>query len=149
MNGDKTTASEMTLDVDDSIVGGIGAGFNIGRVNLNMDLLFGAADITSVNSKLDAKLFCFDANLDYNILKSSITPLLTAGIGSISFSDSNIMVEEFTETDFSYNFGAGLRWTIKKHYLIKGIYRATWTKIKDTDDSIMFDGISIFLGYIL
>ena len=43
MNGDKTTSSEMTLDVDDSIVGGFGAGFNIGRVNLNMDLLFGAA----------------------------------------------------------------------------------------------------------
>ena len=41
MKGDKTTSSEMKLNVDDSIVGGIGAGFNIGRVNLNMDLLFG------------------------------------------------------------------------------------------------------------
>jgi opacity protein-like surface antigen len=148
MGGDKTTGLGMDVLVDDNVVGGFGAGMNIDGFNLNLDFLFGSATVTVGESKLDTKLFCVDANLDYAPLKGAVSPMVTAGIGSVNFTDSLVSVEELSETDFSYNVGAGLRCAVKGRLLIKGVYRGTWTKIQSTDGSILFDGLSASVGYI-
>ena len=149
MTGDTTTETitglGIELEVDDTIVGGFGIGFNFhDHLNLNMDMFFGSTDlIIKGYGATDTDLLGMDFNLDYNILKSRFTPMITGGIGFINFSGSG-----FDETDFSYNLGAGFRWDITDHFLIKGIYRATWTELEDTDDSILLDGISLSIGYV-
>lgn len=148
MNGDKTTGLGKQLELSNNFMGGIGAGLNIQNFNLNMDFLFGSTEITIDNAKLDSKLFLFDVNLDYSFFNYSISPIITAGLGSVNFSDSFVKIESLSENDFSYNAGFGLRLALSDQYLLKGLYRATWTKIKDTDNSVMFNGISIIVGYI-
>jgi len=148
MKGDKTTASEIILEVADNTAFGFGAGFNIDHFNLNLDLLFGATEVKVDATKMNTSLSLFDANIDYAPLKASFSPIVTAGIGSVTFSDSFIKIEKLNETDLSYNIGIGLKWFIFKHYLFKSVYKATWTKIKGTDDPIMFRGISLNLGYV-
>ena len=148
MKGDETTGLDMTIEVDDAVIVGFGAGMNIDNFNLNIDMLFGSTEVRSENLTLDSKLFCFDANLDYNILKRPVSPMVTAGLGSVNFSKSLASYEGFSETDFSYNIGAGLRCTIMDHLLLKALYRVTWTTIQETDNAIQLNGISVAGGYI-
>lgn len=148
MNGDKTTSAGKELEVSDNIMGGLGAGINIDNFNLNMVFLFGSTEITMEDVILKSKLFGVEANLDYSFLSSAISPVISAGIGSINFTDSMVAYETLNETNFSYNFAGGLRGVLYDHFLLKAIYKATWTKIKETDDAIQFNGISINLGYI-
>jgi opacity protein-like surface antigen len=148
MSGDNTTGLGKQLEFSNCFMGGVGAGLNIENFNLNMDFLFGSEEIKIENTKLDTKLFLFDVNLDYSFFNYSISPIITAGLGSVNFSDSFVKIETLSENDFSYNAGFGLKVVLSDQYLLKGIYRATWTKIKDTDNVVMFNGMSIMLGYI-
>ena len=148
MLGDNTTAEGKKLELSNNFGGGIGAGLNISNVNLNMDFIFGSTEIRMEDRKLDSKLFLFDANLDYYFFNFIIQPMVTAGIGSVNFSDSFVKIENLSESDFSYNVGIGAKWVIAGNYLLKGMYRATWTKIKNTDSSIMLNGISFSIGYV-
>ncbi|MBN1154576.1 porin family protein [candidate division KSB1 bacterium] len=148
MSGDEATGLGVPVKVAANTGGGFGFGFNIENFNLNIDLIFSSTDIMIDNNEMDVSLFLFDANLDYSILKLPISPVVTAGIGSVNFADSNVQASEFNEADFSYNLGGGIKIIISDHYLIKGLYRSTWTKIKDTDDKIQFTGFTIQLGYV-
>lgn len=160
MGGDTTTTTvaglRPTLELDDTIVGGLGYGFNFNdNVNINTDFYFGSTDITGRVSDVtltgDTNLFGWDLNLDINLLKTRFTPLLTGGIGFIAFNgswNSAFGDEDFSETDFSYNLGGGLRWDVSDHFLIKAIYKATWTKLQDTDDNIMLNGVNLSIGYV-
>lgn len=148
MKGDNTTGMGKHVALSDNTAGGFGAGINVEKFNLNMDLIFGSTVVKIDNTQFDSKLFLFDANLDYSLFKYAVTPMVTAGIGSVTFSDSFVQVENLSETDFSYNVGVGLRCTFAGTYLLKGFYRATWTTIKETDNAIMFNGMSVYLGYI-
>jgi hypothetical protein len=148
LNGDKTTFMEQELTVSDNILGGLGAGFNIDNVNLNMVFLFGSTEITSEEVNLESELFAFEANLDYTFLSGMFSPVISAGIGSITFTDSFVAYENFNETNFSYNIAGGIRCLFNEHFLLKALYKATWTKIKDTENSIQLNGIAINLGYL-
>ncbi|MBN2011182.1 outer membrane beta-barrel protein [candidate division KSB1 bacterium] len=148
MNGDNTTSGDMLVNVADNTSGGFGAGFNMGNVNMNIDFLFGSTDVQIDDVVLDVKLFFFDANIDYAILSGPIAPLLTAGIGSVNFVDSYVTVDGLNENDFSTNVGAGLKLCVRDHYLVKALYRSTWTQIKYTDSKVRFDGVCIQAGYL-
>ncbi|MBN1424012.1 porin family protein [Candidatus Fermentibacteria bacterium] len=145
--GDETVGLGVPLVVKTSTLGGIEAGLNLERVNLALDFLFGSTDLTMEGATLETKLFFVDVNLDFVALKRPISPFVTAGIGSVNFSDSHVGPELFNETDFSYNVGAGLCAAYKRHFLAKALYRATWTTMKETDRAIRFDGLSFGLGY--
>lgn len=153
MGGDTTTGLGATLELDDSVAGGFGFGYNFNdNLNLNMDMFYSSKDATfkkgSYKDEGSADLFGFDINLDINILKSRFTPVITGGIGTIRFSGDWKKGLPFDETDFSYNVGGGFRYDVTNHLLIKAIYRATWTKLKDTDKSVRFDGVAISIGYM-
>lgn len=152
MSSDSTSGSGVTLDLDKTIVGGIGVGFNItDNFNVNLEAFYGSTDITGralgISVEGDTSLFGSNLNLDVNILRSSFTPMITGGIGFIRF-DGDFQGFDFDETDFSYNVGGGFRWDVTNHFLIKAIYRATWTKLEDTDDSVLFHGPVLSIGYI-
>jgi opacity protein-like surface antigen len=145
-----------TLAFDDTIVGGLGYGFNFSdHINLNTDLLLGSTDITGRVSGVpltgDTDLLALDFNLDINILKTRFTPLLTGGIGFMHFSGnwtSSIRQVNLTETDLSYTLGAGFRFDVSDHFLIKALYKAKWIKFDLTDDNLMMDGVSLSVGYL-
>lgn len=152
MSGDTTSGLGIEMEVDDTTVGGFGIGSNFNdHLNLNADMFFGSTDMIGraygVTVTADTYLFGMDFNLDVNILKSRFTPMVSGGIGFINFT-GDFNGGDFDETDFSYNLGAGFRWDVTDHFLIKGIYRATWTKLEDTDDSILLDGVSLSSGYV-
>ncbi len=65
-----------------------------------------------------------------------LTPLITGGIGFIDFEGEIVILGlTYSETNFSYNVGAGVRWDIGDTFLLKLLYRLTWTEQEDTDDT--------------
>lgn len=147
MGSDTATEGWMELTVDDFVAGGFGVGYNLlDNFNLNADMYFGSTDIETqawLGVKMDADIFGFNANLDYNILPGPFTPLVTAGIGYIRFEGD----DDVGETDFSYTLGGGLRYDFNP-FFFKAIYRATWTQLEDTDDTLLLDGVTVFIGYM-
>jgi opacity protein-like surface antigen len=150
---DSTTGMGLTIELDDTAMGGVGLGYNFNdHINLNTAVYFGEIDITGTASpwyrvESDSSLWSWELNLDLNVLKTSFTPVLTAGLGFFSF-DGDFDGFDFGETDFSYNVGVGLRWDVADHLLLKLLYKPTWTKLEDTDSSIRFDTVSLSIGYI-
>lgn len=71
--------------------------------------------------------YAFLANVEYNILKSRFTPYLVASAGFVEFEThtGNFFLGETKETERgAFGGGAGLRWNISEHFLIRGSYRA-------------------------
>lgn len=153
MSDDSTSGLGLTIELDDTAMGGFGLGYNFNdHLNLNTAVYFGEIDITGTASPWyrvdsDASLWSWDINLDFNVLNTSFTPVLTAGLGFFSF-DGHFDGLDFGETDFSYNVGAGLRWDVADHLLLKLLYKPTWTKLEDTDSRVRFDTVSLSIGYI-
>lgn len=144
----------VTLDMDSTTVYGFGYGYNLtDHWNIYTNLLFGYADtdvivdVTVENKEMDYILW--DINVDYNILKTRFTPLITGGIGLMDFSINTTAtgVGQVNESNFSYNLGAGLRWDVDDNFLLKLIYRTTWTELNHADDDLKYDGVSLSAAY--
>ncbi len=152
MDGDTTHDDylDQKVNVDDTTVFGVGVGHNFNdHLNLNGDLWFGNTDIESGVFTGDTDLVGLDLNVDYNILEGRFTPLITGGIGFIRFDgELSLLGLDYSETNFSYNVGTGFRWDIQDHFLVKVLYKITWTKLEDTDDALSLNGISLRVGYI-
>jgi opacity protein-like surface antigen len=151
MNGDTTTGLGLQLGVDDTVAGGLGIGFNFQEyLNMNMDMYFGNTDLTAsgygFTFREDSDVFGMDFNIDCNFLKSRFSPLISGGIGFINFHDDRGY--DFNETDFSYNLGVGFRFDVTDNFLVKGIYKFTWTELEGTADPILLDGVSLSMGFI-
>lgn len=146
----------VTLDLNSATVYGIGYGYNFtDNWNLNTDILFGSSDmdieiagITAGDEEMEYVLW--NVNLDYNILKGRLTPLVTGGLGIMNFSTNTKAtgVGEIHESDISFNLGAGVRWDIKDNIMLKALYKATWTEIDDADNDQRFDGVSFSVAYM-
>jgi opacity protein-like surface antigen len=154
---EKTTSSKYgaELEMEDTTFYGFGAGQNLDdHFNLNFD----AAFFTNFDFKLitggtvidhsDVDSMSMNLNLDYNIFKDRLTPLVSAGVGFIRFDGDwdNTLFSNFSETDLTYNLGVGARWDIMDNIGFKAIYRSMWVDMKDADDTTRFDGISLSLA---
>ena len=149
-------ALPVTLDMDNAFIYGIGYGYNMtDNWNINADLLLGSADTdvkvsdVTVETK-DMDYVLFDINLDYNFWKSRFTPLVTGGIGIMDFGidTTNPDVGDVSDSAFSYNLGAGIRWDVKDNMFLKAVYRSTWTKFDDTDDDMQYDNFGLSIAYM-
>jgi opacity protein-like surface antigen len=158
MDGDSTSADELgisfDIEVDDTFVWGLGVGHNLNDyINLNGDIWFGSTDIESVifgiPLKAGSDLIGMDFNLDYYILKNRFIPIVTGGIEFIYYDgDFGFSGSDFSETEFSYNFGAGVRWDIGDNFLVKALYKFTWTELEDIGDTLGLDGVSLSIAYV-
>ncbi len=150
----ESTKYNATLKIEDTTFYAFGAGFNVhDNINLNFD----AAFFTNFDFKLkqnhtvvdhaDVDSMSMNFNLDYNILNQRITPVVSAGLGFIRFDGDwdNSFFGIFSETDFTYNVGAGLRWDITDFIGFKAVYRNMWALLEDADDPTRFDGVSFCL----
>jgi len=151
VNGDLTTGLGISGEIESFPAFSMGAGYNFtDNANLNMDLLIGSTDFVfrygSSSFSVDTTVSMINVNFDFNILKTRLSPVITGGIGSIHFigEEGSFSSEE---TDFSYNIGAGIRWDVGEHFLLKAIYRATWTNMEDTDDAFLLDNFTLAMGY--
>ncbi len=147
-------------DLDSTTLYGLGFGVNpTDHFNVNMDLLFGNSDgefvipgVAVPAHSTDADIFLWDLNVDYNILASRLTPLVTAGIGlaniSVDTSIPGVVNSSADETNFSYNVGVGGRWDITDNILVKLVYRITWTEIEDSNDKQDFSGVALTVAYM-
>ena len=145
----------VTFDMDSAILYGVGFGYNFtDHWNINTDLLFGSADtdVKVSNTKVesaDMDYIQWDINIDYNIWKSRFTPLVTCGIGLMDFGiDTTTYAGEVHESNFSSNLGAGVRWDIKDDFLLKLVYRSTWTEVNDSDNDQRYDSVSLSAAYM-
>ena len=146
----------VTLDIDNAFIYGVGYGYNMtDHWNINADLLLGSADtdvkvsgVTVETEDMDYVLF--DVNLDYNFWKTRFTPLVTGGIGIMDFGIDTTAtgVGDVSDSTFSYNLGAGIRWDVKDNMFLKAVYRSIWTDFDDTDDNLQYDNFSLSIAYM-
>jgi len=101
--------------------------------------------VPGTDESLGLTPWLWNVNLDYNILKSRLTPLVTGGIGLMNFHNH---AEHRDETHFSYHAGVGGRWDITDRIALRVIYRSTWTEIEDADDPFRFDGVAAHLIFM-
>ena len=137
------------------LTGGLGIGYNINDfLNINGDFLFGSADgeITNLSGSLfsqaDPDISIWDINLDYNIIKNNLTPVLTTGFGTIRY-DSTIDLtgEDIGGRSNIYNIGGGFRWDISEDILLKLIYRRIWEEFEDADGTSKSYNVTLSLGF--
>lgn len=142
------TGWRIQVELDNTTLYGFGIGRNFtDHWNLNTDFLFGSQDWNANMGRfgtvtMDADLFLWDVNVDYNILRERPTPLVTAGLGIF-----NIIGSDANETEFPYNFGVGARWDISDKILLKAVYRCTWTEIDGMEDKATFKGVNASFGF--
>jgi opacity protein-like surface antigen len=155
LSGDTVTGFNGTVQskTEDSLAFGAGMGLNLtDHLNVNTDLLAGHIDtvasipqVAGAEADIGLTAWLWHANLDYNILKSRLTPLVTGGLGFVKI---QAHPENIDETRFSYNVGVGGRWDIADRLALRVTYRWTWTKIEDADDPFLFKGVAANLIFM-
>ena len=144
---------EFELEADATPVFGAGLGLNLNdHLNINTEFLLGRMSTegnfplaSGAHMDLGLTVGLWSLNLDYNLFKSRLTPLVTGGLGFIMFDNGD---ENVNETDFSYNVGVGGRWDMSDHIALRVIYRSTWTTLQRADDSLRFDGVLANLSFM-
>ena len=117
------------------------------KIYVNTDFLFGSSDLNAAGVTGDTNIIAWDVNLDYNFMEGNFTPLVTGGIGFMNFDgDFGSGSASFSETDFSYNLGAGVRWEFNDNMFLKAVYRFNWVKLEDTDSALLMDGLHVAFG---
>jgi opacity protein-like surface antigen len=140
-----------SLDVSSEIGFGAGVSYNLNpNIALGFDMLWTRPDYKSVfvteegpvSVKHTMSVFNGQFNGTWNILDGPITPYLQAGLGW-TYVDSNVSdgppvtgcywdpwwgyvcrnyYSTYSETNFSYGYGAGLRWEVGNGMFLKGSY---------------------------
>lgn len=137
--------------IDDTDVWGLGFGYGINeRLNINGEFSFGSPDYTMTWGPYEIRgtgdLFQSRLNLDFAILTTQFTPIVTAGFGYTYF-DSGVpnddpeyicwwdpwwgyvcdgYVDTHSSSEWTYNLGAGFRWDVTDGFFVKALYDVTW-----------------------
>ncbi len=138
--------------VDTTPIYGFGIGHNFNdHLNLNTEIMLGWWDTTEswpslpgvVIEHKDDSMYLWEVNLDYNIFKGRLTPLVSGGIGVLGYNGE----DRIHEVHFAYNVGGGVRWDIAEHFALRVLYRSTRWEIENGDEPFQFDGVSASLIY--
>lgn len=118
-----------TLSVDIGAVkctgygGGAGVGYTLtDHLSVNGEVGGGSLDAKNANASIGFVETKF--SLEYNILKTRLTPVLAAGLGTL-----NYVTPGFTLEGITYGGGAGLRWDITDRLFAKALYRVDGVSI--------------------
>lgn len=143
------------LTLEDTGLGGFGAAFHFNDfLAIHGDFLIGPATFRA--EAPNGQTFSLGengfiqsgrVNLDYNIINRRLTPFITAGIGYqyLQVEQNNYYYPHYyyydyyydnyySETDFTWNVGAGIRWNITDNVFIKLTGGAQWLKYQDADN---------------
>jgi len=165
MGGDEAheTINGVNFDtiVDDFGAFGLGVGYHVNDYfGINLDVFGGSTDVkieTGLDTlKVDTDVSGIDLNFNAYLFPGPFTPFVTAGIGVLTlyedYDDHHYHYSYYDDydysTSFSYNAGVGVRWDIRNHFFLKALYRSTWSELEDIDETLQFDGFSMFAGYL-
>jgi opacity protein-like surface antigen len=151
----KFNGGDISLKIDSGFAGGIGFGYSINDyLNVNSSITGGSLDFEAEdsffgNTSDDTSVVKWDVNLDYNILKKRLTPLITTGVGMTYFS-GNFANQwfDFGEADLVWGIGGGVRWDISDRWFVKTLYRVNWTSLEKADNATRFNSIALGIGYV-
>ena len=139
------------VSLDSVVLGGLGIGYDLSdHFTLGVNVQAGGGTIeasagaTSVSES--ATFFAAGTYLDWNILKSRFTPLVSANLGFLGMS-GDVGDESASETDFTFGIGGGARWDMSDRWFAKALYTANWMEFEGFDELTMVHGFSLFLGY--
>jgi len=133
--------STIKMTLADTGLGGLGVAYHFNDyLAVHADFVMGPASFRAQESggssySLGDNAFIQSSrlNLDYNILNRRLTPFVTAGIGYQYFQmdqryshDDYYYDGYYSETDFTWNAGVGLRWNITDNFFIKVTGGAQW-----------------------
>jgi opacity protein-like surface antigen len=145
---------DAVMQIKDTDIWSIGFGYGISeKLNINGELGFGSPQYTMMWGPYEIKgtgsMFQSRVNLDYNLLSTPFTPIITAGIGYTYF-DSGLpsddpeyvcwwdpwwgyvcdgYVDTHSSSEFTWNAGAGFRWDVTDGFFIKALYDVTWMEV--------------------
>ena len=156
LSGDTVTAWDGAnrVELDEAPTFGAGLGFNFNdHLNLNTEVLFGSMDSTQGSIVTPAShghqtvgAFLWNVNLDYNILKSRLTPLITGGAGLFRVHEGEAHI---CESHAAGNLGAGVRWDMTDSVALRVVYRWIWVQeFAHADDPFEFEGLSASLIFM-
>lgn len=141
---------EAQIALENGFTGGVGVGFDLSdHFTVGMDVGAGSATLnatargTSVSES--ATLLAANTYLDWNILKSRFTPLLTANVGVLNLS-GDVQGIGAGETDFTFGFGGGVRWDFSDRWFAKAVYRVNWTEFQGFEEMTLVHGVAVLLG---
>lgn len=151
--GDATLPNGTNIEFEEAIQGGFGLGYNASpHFNYNVEMIFGTTDTVYRTGGVpflrdESVMFFLNANVELYLLEGPVTPLITAGLGFFNATlEQKIGGAKITETDFSYGYGAGVRWDINDKIFLKGVYRFTITELEGFEEEHEFESINIYLG---
>ena len=126
-------------------MGGFGLAYHFSDyISVHSDFLFGPATFhaegpggPSYTLGQNGFLQSGRVNLDYNIINRRLTPFITGGIGY-----QYMQVEYphyyydnyYSEADFTWNVGGGIRWTIVENLFIKLTAGAQWLQYQHAEN---------------
>jgi opacity protein-like surface antigen len=149
---DAEESTNPDLEIDYVVGGGVGVAYDITpAIQVSSVFMAGTApmrrEFPGATLETDADVFAVDVLVDYNFLPGRLTPLVTAGIGSLTWSgDWKDASGGFRESHWSAGAGTGVRWDPTDHLAMKLVYRAVWTDFKSAEVSL-FHTIALMIGY--
>lgn len=164
------------LAIDDSVGWGFSFGWNwTSKVNLSYSFMVNKPDYSAVivpdgeaPQTVDHELskYSHHFNGTYHFLDGNITPFVTGGIGWTQL-DSNIADglpevgcwwdprwgyvcyqdwDTYSETEFTYNLGVGVRWDINSNLFSRAAYTREFISVKGGD--LNFDMATLEIGWM-
>ncbi len=163
-----TETGDLTMKFDDAFVWGFGMGYNLNsHFTVRGEFTFGnpeySIDFNNVSGRAEAFTQTGKFNLDYNLIRGPVTPFITAGVGYF-YIDSGIpsgsteywcwwdywwgyvcegYTPTHTETWFTANAAAGIRWDINESLFLKASVGANWIGA-DADWITAMEGMFVF-----
>ena len=111
--------AKITLVPVSALEAGVGVGYNmIDQININADIEGGSIGAGLSDITVSSSIFSGHLGLDYNILRTRLTPLLTVGGGLYYLPVASTSL-------YSVDLGAGLRWDINDRWFAKAVYQPT------------------------
>jgi len=154
LGGITETSGGVTVKEEDWTMYGLNFGMNVNEnLNVNFDLQYGNVEATGTGfgatAVADQDMVILMLNVDYNILTTPLTPVITGGIGfGYGFTEATASYGGTTATasayssSFLYTLGAGGRWDVNDQIFAKVLYRT----LMDGSDSR--DGFVAYLGFM-
>ena len=136
------------MEMKNTTVYGLGVTGRGQYVGVGLDCFFGSTDLIGhglgQTVELDSTIVGLECNVEITPMPTRLTPVLSGGVGLISFSNDD---EDVEESDFSYNLAGGLRWDITDFFFASAMYKVTWTTLEETDDPMKLSGFRLALGF--
>lgn len=131
---------EITLAPVSSLQAGAGFGYNIiDQLNINADVEGGSLGAGALGISVNTTLMSGHVGLDYNILRTRLTPFITVGAGLY-------YLPVASTTLYSGDVGIGCRWDFNDRWFAKLAYEPTLAMHTGLDSGILDHVFSLSIG---